>query len=86
MYNNEDIMAKLEVVIKQNELLEAKIEKVHIQAEGLKAQNELLTDALFNEFNKPDCDPVITLHPGKFNPDKSNHNKSNTDSLFSKKP
>ena len=28
MYNNEDIMAKLEVVIKQNELLEAKIEKL----------------------------------------------------------
>tara|TARA_R100000773_G_C4220226_1_gene118867 strand:- start:681 stop:872 length:192 start_codon:yes stop_codon:yes gene_type:complete len=47
MYNNEDIMAKLEVVIKQNELLEAKIEKTHIYAEGLKAQNELLSDALF---------------------------------------
>lgn len=46
MYNNEDIMAKLEVVIKQNELLEAKIEKTHIYAEGLKVQIELLTDFL----------------------------------------
>jgi len=47
MFNNDDIMNKLEIVITQNELLEAKIEKVNIQAEGLKAQNELLTDALF---------------------------------------
>ena len=46
MYNNDDIMAKLEVLVAQNELLEAKIEKVHIQADGLKAQNDLLTDAL----------------------------------------
>ena len=47
MFNTDDIMNKLEIVITQNELLEAKIEKVHIQADGLKAQNELLTDALF---------------------------------------
>ena len=47
MYNTNDVMDKLEIVITQNELLEAKIEKVHIQADGLKAQNELLTDALF---------------------------------------
>ena len=46
MYNNDDIMAKLEVLVAQNELLEAKIEKSHIQADGLKAQNDLLTDAL----------------------------------------
>ena len=45
MYNNDDIMAKLEVLVAQNELLEAKIEKSHIQADGLKAQNDLLTDA-----------------------------------------
>jgi len=46
MFNNDDIMSKLEVVIAQNELLEAKIEKVNIQAERLQHQNELLTNAL----------------------------------------
>ena len=46
MYNNEDIMSKVEVVVKQNELLEAKIEKTHIYSESLHHQNQLLTNAL----------------------------------------
>ena len=46
MFNNDDIMSKLEVLVAQNELLEAKIEKSHIYAEGLNHKNELLINAL----------------------------------------